>query len=60
MSKFNKTKLTAIKDEVKQDYRLLIDGYILGSEHFTTFDEAVDEVERLIKAYPDIYERETV
>ena len=57
MSKFNKTKLAAIKDEVNYDYRLLIDGYILGSEHFTTLDEAVDEVERLIKAYPDIYER---
>lgn len=53
-------KLSAIKDEVHQDFRLLIDGYILGSEHFTTLDEAVDEVERLIKEFPEIYERGTV
>lgn len=53
-------KLSAIKDEVNQDYRLLIDGYILGSEHYITLDEAVDEVERLIKEYPEVYERGTV
>lgn len=52
-----KTKLSAIKDEVHQDFRLLIDGYILGTEHYTTLDEAVDKVERLIKEFPEIYER---
>ena len=57
MAKFNKTKLMAIKDEVYQDWRLLVDGYILGSEHYTTLDEAVDEVERLIREYPEVYER---
>lgn len=57
MAKFNKTKLSAIKDEVYQDWRILVDGYILGKEHYATLDEAVDEVERLIKEYPEIYER---
>ena len=50
-------ELSVIKDNRSDDWRLLLNGYILGSEHFSSYEEAEEEASTLIRTLPNIYTR---